>query len=893
MRKKIIYGLVIAIILVLGYLNYFAEDKKIENLEPVIETTDVTYKNEDYEVEAKEQKDYVNKKETGFTYAKAKLNEMLISGDNVFIDKLRNLILKHNIIGISENGWTFKTEEAKYDKEKDEIHIETGVEAENKERKIKVKAQNFKTDSKMSYINLSKDVVLENDKIAILADNGEYLDKNKIINLNGNIKLEGRGENVGLISGKFTDLNYNLDTKKIYATKDFDIKYKDVKIRAKNMTLDEGNESLYISNDVRIKIQGFDISLDNIYKAPNSDIINFVGKIKGKSKDYNFIADSGIYNVKTKIFEIYGDVIAYSKTNEKLVADRLIYDTNLENLVILAKDNIKYYSKDGILETKKLDYDLKTKIAKTNGKYEFIGSRYTSYGKDLEYNDITKIIKIEDGFIKDSKKHQELEAQEITFNKENNSSKLLGDAKLRNNKYFVKSPKIIYDSKTKILDVPENYEITFLKEKMTLIGKKASYNEVNYDFISNGEIKIKGQNYVADGKDLEYNNKTKIGKLNGSAKIFLQSRKIYITGNNIDFKNNDFVRFSKGIEFTTPKYMGTSEIAKYKFEEDTIYIPKEIRISSKDKEYYGTIGKGKYIIKKDVFIGEKLDLSSKDKKNVTSDNFKYYSKLNKVELLENTILKTTDYKIKTNNMDYYTKEEKCVLIGNYQIYYANYTLESNDGIINNKTGIIKSKKTFVKSKLGDEFVAGNIDGNIKDMVLNFTSNVSGKIIKDGKITYFKSDKAKIDFIKNKKYEVKRAKLFGNAKVEQENSVLTSDFIDIDYPNNKIYARDNSSLKIVDKENVTKVFAKVMELDNNKNIIILDKDVLIDNQNNKYDKTIVKADKGIINKNTDVLELIGNLFVENNDSTIKANRGIYDIKTRKIKVIGNVMIDYKN
>ena len=54
----------------------------------------------------------------------------------------------------------FKAEKIDYNKLKDEVTSTTGVTAINEERGIKISGQNFTTDSKMSYIDLSKDVTL-------------------------------------------------------------------------------------------------------------------------------------------------------------------------------------------------------------------------------------------------------------------------------------------------------------------------------------------------------------------------------------------------------------------------------------------------------------------------------------------------------------------------------------------------------------------------------------------------------------------------------------------------------------------------------------------------------------------------------------------------------------
>ena len=175
-KKKIIYGIAIIVVVILGYFNYFGDEGEVGKTEQVVETTNVTYRNEDYLVEAQKQKDYIKENETGFEKAEAKVNDMFLSGDNVFIDKVRNLALKNNILGISPNGWSFKAENIDYNKLKDEITSTTGVTAINDERGLTISGQNFTTDSKMSYIELEKDVTLEDKNIILKGDKGNYDD---------------------------------------------------------------------------------------------------------------------------------------------------------------------------------------------------------------------------------------------------------------------------------------------------------------------------------------------------------------------------------------------------------------------------------------------------------------------------------------------------------------------------------------------------------------------------------------------------------------------------------------------------------------------------------------------------------------------------------------------
>src|SRR3712207_2636728 len=155
-KKAWIYSGIGAVALVAGYFNYFGEDKKLDTLKKVIETSNAIYKSADYFVEAKKQIDYVDDKETKFEVAKAIVKGMTLSGDNVVIDKLRNLVLKNNILGVSENGWKFNASELRYNKATDEIISEAGVAAINEKKGIHLEGKKFLTTTSMSHILLDR-----------------------------------------------------------------------------------------------------------------------------------------------------------------------------------------------------------------------------------------------------------------------------------------------------------------------------------------------------------------------------------------------------------------------------------------------------------------------------------------------------------------------------------------------------------------------------------------------------------------------------------------------------------------------------------------------------------------------------------------------------------------
>ena len=69
----------------------------IDEKEAIIETVDPKYDNNEYKIEAKKQYDYVEKKETLFELATAKLKNMVLSGNEVVLDPNRNLFLRNNV----------------------------------------------------------------------------------------------------------------------------------------------------------------------------------------------------------------------------------------------------------------------------------------------------------------------------------------------------------------------------------------------------------------------------------------------------------------------------------------------------------------------------------------------------------------------------------------------------------------------------------------------------------------------------------------------------------------------------------------------------------------------------------------------------------------------------
>lgn len=891
-KKKIVYGIIFIVVIVLGYLNYFGDEGELGKAEQVIETSNVTYKNEDYVVEAQLQKDYIKENETGFEKAKAKVNDMLISGDNVFIDKVRNLALKNNILGISPNGWSFKAESVDYNKLKDEIKSTTGVTAINEEQGIKISGQNFTTDSKMSYIELTQDVVLENESVALKGDKGEYDDLTKIVLLSNNITLEGRGENVGLVDGHFKTLRYNSDSRILEAWEPFDTTYKGVKLSAESLYFKEETEALKVSKNVVIEANGFKIYVDRLDKAGNSNILKIAGKIKGSDGTYSFEGDKGEYNTESKVLTILGNIKGSSTKGEKIAGDRLVYDTNSKLMTLSGDKNVKYSSTDGELITKVFNYNSETKEMSTDGAYTFSGTKYESKGKNLYYNGESKDVKITEGYLLDKEKKQKLSGDKIAYNTDTQDSSVIGKAFMEDEKYSLSSESIIYTGADKNAKINGNYIVKAQDSGMKFQGKDATYNQESGEFLSAGSVKLENENYIANGTDLTYNTKTGLGKLGSSIEIVNPKDNIRITGDTFSFKNGEYLEIAGNLHMEGEDVIVDSERARYSLKDKNIYIPEKIDFKSKDGKTYGIMSKGVYYTESSKFVGDNFNGKS-NTATLTSRKMTYFSQGEKALFQGKVVMKDTDSTFRGESVEYYPKTETVKSLEKYTINYKDFTFKGDNGVFNNKSGILDGNRSDITTVNGDRFISDKVHGNLNEMIMDFTGNVNGHVNDKGVITTFSGEFSRVYFKNSGKYEILRSEVRENAVFIQGDKKLKSDYIEIDSNRRLVFSKENTELTLVDAVNgETVIKSAVAEVDIDKDMATLIGNVQIKNNNSEYGLTNVTADRGIIRQKAGTVELIGHVEIENNESIVQADRGIYDMNSKKIKASGNVYVDYK-
>ncbi|MGL5544549.1 MAG: LptA/OstA family protein [Cetobacterium sp.] len=893
-KKKLAYRIVIAAALVLGYFNYFGDEKKIEKKEEVVETIGAVYDTEGYHIEAEKQKDFIRKNETTFEKARAVLGGMVLTGDNAILDAGKNLLLKSNILGKSLNGWEFETQEAKYTKESGEIESTIGVTAINKEEGIEVSGQNFKSDLKMENVILSGDVKLKTNNITLSAQQAKYNDKDKIMSIDGQAFLSGSnlGDGSGILSGNFKGLKYDTKTNVLTSSNPFELDYNGIKLYGEDLVLNDKTESFKISKNVHILAEGYKINMESI-TSDGGDNINFNGKIDGSNGVYSFVGDNGIYNKITKKLVLKGNIDGTDKDGAKLKADMAIYSTDTKDLELLSDKNIEYTSLTNKILTKNLKYKTVTGEIYLKDGYSYFSDKYDSKGESFFYNKLTGKGYVLKGSVTDVVQKQMASGNRVDFDRDEESYLVNGEAQFEDEKYIFESSKMDYLGKKGFVYLPEKYILKRKIEKDSFEGLKGEYNLTTEIFKSFGAFKYISANNIVEGTNLEFNQKTGIGTVEKDLVALDKKGDTKVVSTTGEFKENEFVKLRDKLILTSGDVIANANSADYQIKDEKIYIPGEIVFQDVVKKSSGKMYNGVYETNKKVFTGEKF--SGKDVKNASkSDIIKYFVSEGEFILEGNAEIKDDVSTLKGELLQYNQNTEIAKSDLPINIKYTDYNIDMKNGELNKKSGNLKGETVFIKSKLNEEFKGDKVEGTLNNMNLDFAGNVSGRIYQDGVPVDFKGDFVRAYFKKNAagKNEIQRVEIRKNAVIVKEGTTLYSDYLEIQPEKKLVFGKDNTRAVLKDENGViTTVTANMMTGNLNTEIIDLVGKVVIIRKDK--DKTLnATSTKAKLKNKENLAELRGNVFVDDGDSVITADEVDYNMKTNKAKARGNVFVDYK-
>ena len=880
-KKKIIYIVLGVVALVLVYFNYYGSDKEVGDIKKIVETINAVYESDDYHVEAEKEIDYLDEKESKFEKAKAIIQGMILSGDNVFLDKDKNLTLDTNILGISPNGWEIKASELKFNKETKELVSTKPMYAKNEEKGVEILANKFKTTISMDNITLEDGVVIKNKLFSILADKANYDNNTKIITLEGNIKLSNRIGEVGdintlkdvkslentsnnkkekEISGTFSKVYFNLNERNLYATDGFDMKYDEVGLKGKDIVLNETTQSFKVTGDVKFTYQDYIFDVSYIEKEPNSDIINVYGQIKGGNPIYSVLADKGEYNINDKKIRIFGNVDITSTKGEKLNLDNFVYSSETKEADMYG-NKIKYTSPTNNLEAEYIHYNTVTKEITTDKPFDSWNEKGEGItGTNIVYNLGTKDF----------------------YSKENIT--------VKNKDYGLTTKNVTYKEETGILSAPEPYVIKSTDETSTINGKSITYNKKTGELTSPGEIIVNSKGTIMKGHDLVYNNISGLGKLQGPIPFENKEDKMSGTAKEIIIKKGDYVDLIGPIKVKQDTTNMLVDNARYSYKDELVHVNTPVKFNDPVKSMVGSVSSATYSPKDSILKGTNFNMKEPDR-SAKAQNIVLYNKENRrLELIGNAYLSSGKDNISGPKIVYYLDTKDAETPTNSIIHYDQYTVKSTYGKVNKESGEIFVKNADVKSLDGNDFSSNQAKGNINNIV-HFTGNVKGKSKQKEGDVYFTGDKADLYMSKvNNKYEAKKVIVNTKSTFTQLNRKIVSNYMELDLIKKEVYAKDKPGLTIDDGEKGnTLVKADDVTGYIDKELIKLNKNVYVKNINEKKEETVLTADRGTVTKQ--MADVYDRVKVVTKDSVITANEGHYDIVNRKIRAKGNVHVDY--
>lgn len=755
-KKSWTYTVVGVLALVLGYFNYFGENKKLDTLKKVIETTNAIYKSADYFVEAKKQIDYVDDKETKFEIAKAIVKGMTLSGDNVMIDKLRNLILKNNIVGKSTNGWTFNTSELHYNKETDEIFSDTLVSATNEEKGVHLEGNRFVTTTSMSHILLENGVKFEVKQAGLSGDKAEYSDETKNIVLTGNVSLYNPDKNGKGFQGNFEDMLYNVSTGKGETHLPFDIKYQDTFLRAEDLAFYPEKNSFHIEKNVHIQKEDYEADLMAVDKKEGEEIIHFIGPIQGKSLEYTYSLQNADYDSNKKEILLTGNIHIVSKKGEVIRADRALYHETDKTLDVYGDANDASYEGNGHkIEGKAFHYDTKTGNITTNSPY-----RYTNKEGDI------------------------FEGKNLTYDKAKEEATILGEVLYQSKDYTLKTVDLKYSKEIGILDIKNPYVLT-MKDGSTFEGKSATYNEKTGELNAPGNVVMRGKDQVTRGHDVKYNNKTGKGSMEGPVTMVSEVQKMNLTGERLVFEKEKGAELLGNIHGNLQGTIVDTNRAIYQKDSETIVLPNSIAYRNPEQNLQGTMQNGDYFLKEHKFEGKQF-VALRPGEKVTSDYAEYFTDTKKVSLVGNVRMENKDQVVTTEKADYDLPAKVADIPEDFTMTKGTYKTTGREAHVDFTKQTVFAKKPYMTSGTGDEFKSEILEGNLETMIFDFKDNVYGKTLQKNVKSEYRGEKAKVYLAKvGGKYQAKKVEVFEDAVFTQEDKKLTGDHGEYTFDNHLV------------------------------------------------------------------------------------------------------------
>lgn len=899
-KKRIRNSILFVGIILLGYLNYYKEEDGFGVIPNVIETTNVVYDTSGYHIEAEKQIDDMDLDTTKFEKATAKYDEMTLSGNKVFLDAGKNLFLEENIVGDNGAGWKMYSEAMSYNQYKDQLTSNKGMKAVNEAENLTLEGKEIVTNKKFDVIDISKDVTLSNDRIKISGDKGNYKDKTKQFIITGNGKFESLGAEK--FSGEFNQGKYYTDKDKIELRYGYTGYYDDAIIKGKSLDYNNANQTFIAKNNPVIQIDGYTINSSEIKKLRPENEIDIVGKVSGTNGDIRFSGDYGVYKMDEKILYLDGNVVITNSKGEKITGDlvRYNFETKIADLSNKGKDVVYTYETRKVT-TKKMVYDFNKENMLLNDGYVFEDSEYRSIGKNMKYDNISKIGNIQEGKVFVKATGENLKANEINFDTTKKDYTAIGDVRIDSKNSIVTTDKVEYFTSQDKGIIPNSFDMKNKKDGSIINGKNAIYTISKNQVTSEEEFNYTNKDSYLSGKGILYDLTTEEGEILSAVNYKDSKSGNKVTGDKAVFKKENYLNIKENVKLITKSEEMTTTEANYSFKKDIIDIPNKIEFKALDGSFKGNLVNGKLYNSKKIFVGNKLSGVSNKGENIVADKLEYSLDEKKAKLKNNVTITNTDSKLSGNEVIYDTKKNEVFAVGNVKMnYQSNVDLKGENLLVNNTTKDVSGEKINIITTKKEKLSSDKFKGNLNIMEFRLLENVKGEFIsKDEKqnkdiLTKLSGNDITVSMAKDKNGGTKVQKIQGkkNTIITREGQSIKSDDIDYNSLTGIVVANKNNKIYVENSKDKTTVLSEKIEGNLNEEKLYFKSKTTIESYNEKNEKTILSGDSGVVDNKQETVELKENVKMENNQFIFSADRIIYNKKTQKVKAFGNTKIDYK-
>ncbi len=895
MKGRLKQGLIFAVVIVLGYFNYYKDEKSLGVIENIIETTKVEYFTAGYKIEAESQIDDMDLSSTKFLNATAKYEDLSLKGGKVFLDAGKNLFLEENIRGENEDGWKLLANTLSYNQYKDILSSDTGIEVNNLEKNLSIYSKNISTDKDFEKIEMEDDIKVSDGKILLEGDKGKYIDETKIFTLQGNGNFKSLDENDDF-HGEYVAIKYLVGEDKLEMKDGFTAYFENSTLKGKNLYYDNKDKTFTSTNNPTILIDGYTIKATEIKKIGSENIVDIVGRITGENEELDFVADKGVYNADTKKLYLTGNVELLSKKGELLKGEIVVYDSITKIVEITAgKKEVTYAYEDTKAQSSKIIYDYNTKNIQLYKGYIYEDEIYISQGEDFVFNNEEKTGKITKGVVYEKERSRGLRGDTINFNTLTENYKASGN--------------VILDTETNTLTTNE-VEYINSEDKGRIIGNFILSNKENGTILegSNGEYKISTNTLLTTdpfvfklktgevtGKGISYNSKNETGEILSDI-VYIDKNKNILSGDKGRFKNKEYFIISENVKIKTETEEFITMEAIYNLTKDEIEFNHEINFKNLDNTFSGKLTSGILKENEEVFIGNNFSGKTDKEEEVSSEILEYSLGERKAKLIENVILSSKEGIVKSDELEYDSENNIISAKGNITVKSKAYGNVAGEKLImNTETKDIEGEKIKITSNsLEEELSADLLKGNIDKMTFTFKRNVKGNFKSaEGTLTRLSGEEIEIVFAKKEtEYDITRVIGEKNTRVENDEYLLVSDDLDYNFLTGELLGNKNNIVTIANKESKVNIKGDHLEGNIHKGQMKANRGIYIENIDTTGEKIILIGDKGEIDINTLDVEITSNVSLENSELIFRADRMIYNKETEKLKAFGKTDITYK-